>query len=336
MSPAWTVHHDPRAVVPPPAALESRDILSANTELALLSPSAIGLGISRVFESSSPQPFPLFYVSPQAAADRSPACSPRNAPGVRSGWYVIAEPGAQFELYVSMLYGADSVSRTSPDAQLLVFEISVDGTATAEYIIEPDEMGDISLGGFVETLHKDADTNLQRESCRRFTFCKTVTNDQGEDVDKDSGCIRLKLMTGMRGGEIARPASPFVEKYTLEHNLEVDEKIAVKNGISIGVRRDGELLSEVCAEPDYEIHSECPFPQGSITIFVRELFWLQSRRIIDNNCCPVKYKARVASEEVIDLDEYEDGNLAKGLKNPVGRIRKRNKAIRGKVINIVE
>lgn len=309
MSSPWSMHCDPRAVVADTSVLGVADILQASTSLALHSPCSFGIGISRVLHSGRLQSSELYYVSPRAAADRSADVDARNARGVRPGWYVAGRPGEEFEICVSMLHGAGSVRRMTAgvEGDMVIAKVYVDGTRAGAYGITPAEveMDDICVRGFVESCHVDGKSDTRHVLSRKFVFCKSFMDEEGHDFDEGYGCVRLELSTAVRSCK-RRGGSAFERRFKLENHRGVNEKVAAKNGISIGVRRDGESILEACEEPQFTFHSARPIDGGVITIYVRERFWLESRRIIDCRERAVKFAdawkiAGVKEKEVVEV-----------------------------------
>lgn len=96
---------------------------------------------------------------------------------------------------------------------------------------------------------------------------------------------------------------PYQETYDLKGKQTVDEKLAVKNGISVGVSRDGDVTHVKQVLIDHKLVSWTPLPFATITIFIREWYWLESRRIIDEEGYPIKYEEKKAKKEVVELED---------------------------------
>jgi len=324
---------EPRAVVPSQALLNAENPVEATTELALASPYAFGIGITTINLARDPdvdedeysdsehgeddlEPLPLYYVSPKVAKERPDE--------VKAGWYVQADPGKPFIVTISPLHGSDSVQRTTGrDFDVVLAHMKVDGKETddVDQVFDSEEYEEVPVRGFSETAQ--VRDNNRRSSLRQFQFYKPKTTTKGVAgrAARDAGQIKLfmvKAKYGRRETTQRRRKVPARKKKQANSTAKaapVNEETAIKWGLSVGVSGEGATEPSEDHVTDYKITKRKKLKKN-ITIFVREKFWLESRRIIENGKAYIPPpREEPSTPEVVDLenpaepdDDYGDTN----------------------------
>lgn len=311
---------EPRAVVPTKEMMATENIIKASAAVARTSEYAFGLGIS-VFQRTKEgakskqsddaelKPLPLYYVSPANVKN-----IPRNKDSnVKSGWYVAAEPGEMFELIVSPLRGKNSVLLTAgPGFDVILAQLEVDGKNAddADLMLSKNRIIDLNVRGFAEYSNEKGRSAIQ---IRRFKFHKHPTIPAGEPevVGQNAGQIQLCFEKGtMMTRKRKIPAK-------LRHKkeapiLSMNEKTAIKKGLSISIPTDGEKEEDIETSKWWEIGNN-EILSENITIFIRERFWLEYHGIIDSPIAPT-----AISDEVIEVHpSAANGNLE--IRSPIKR-----------------
>ncbi len=244
---------------------------------------------------------------------------------MKDGWYVVADPGESFEVTVSPLRGTDSVVQTVATADMIMTRLQVDGTFAdnAVMIFDRSTSAEERYCGFAQTVEYSADRLTRRViSVRRFEFYKapTTADEAGQaKLSPQAGQIRLHMESGSLGPTYVpkprkKPRGKEVESKLGARKTgteKVHEEKAMKWGLSVGVRRDGEAIEKTSIDAKFKIKKRKKLPK-TITIYVRERFWLESRRIIDLNGKAYRPPVRPANPipapvDVIDLNDEAEG-----------------------------
>lgn len=127
----------------------------------------------------------------------------------------------------------------------------------------------------------ESESQEKGKTIRKFKFSKVTTSEgEGDSGLRGSGAIVVIMCSGK-----CVPQEGKDWKLDLgAGNSTVEEKEAVKAGKSISVSRDGEKVTKTFTSSGFKIIS--PKKEGSFTSFLRERFWLQSRRIIHADGTP--------------------------------------------------
>lgn len=239
---------------------------------AMASPMPYGLGVCAVVDDSKKVPLPLYYVSEKAASTRGK--------GVPPGWYVVATPGTTFELRLSAIQPKfpEINGKSLPPSHGTSATVFVDGlqvrTARAN-----KSFNELIIPGFVESwLHFEGET-VGEDHVRQFVFQKTPTVEEGVAKTEDAyGCILVQISSGPLQ-RVSLPSTVY-EDVDLHNDLEkVGEKEAAKLGKSVKVSRNGRRTTTTYNMLNTTIRN--PRVESTLAIFLREKFWLESRRIID-------------------------------------------------------
>lgn len=293
---------DPRAVVPPSKFLETRDVISPTCYDARSSPFPLGVGIYTFTSLSTKRTrAELYFVSPQVATDRAPAY------GVSPGWYVIAEPGASFELRVTRVNKKMSTPNERYSTQFLV-----DGQYTNEsFTIGEGERFEHTSVGFVE---KDK-ANTRGEISQRvrpFCFEKSVVTEKSASANSQVGTITLEVYKGEFKSLDSRDLTRRI--FPLNTTKTVDEFMAVKEGKALHAEISSQVIRRRTKMSPVVILEPVKVELGTITIHVREKSWMRMRRLIDDMgepCTLGSYKdllQKDISKMVYPSDNESDGD----------------------------
>lgn len=277
----------PRAIAPGAALSRARHPESASAAHASASRLPYGLGV--IVDGT---PVPLVHVSETAAA--------RRGPGVEPGWYVAAHPGSSFELALTRVHNRLRDAKPAPGfgvvAELLVGGVSV---APGGYRVSC-ERTELRVRGFSEGLRFKVDRNAGHDTVLPFVFKRAPTVDASEHADNaadNSGHIRLVVYSGLL--RVATRSSVCTKPSRARGARAVHEKVALKHGRSIAVDAAKCRVDVVAPRAALFVPLNGAVIEGSITIFLRERFWLESRRIIDAKGGPWRPVVNAAS---IDVD----------------------------------
>lgn len=238
----------------------------------------------------------------EAALSPAPAVSVLRLPAsckttsIRSqvGIYAVLDPGQQFLVLVTALHEDESVRNTVGDsADVILARLRVDGKDTndVDILFSDIEWDEHVIDGFTESSELSACGDERRSTNRLFVFFKARTTAQGvagKAVPND-GQIRMNFESAKYGRirdhspkrKAPKKATPEkVPKAKPTGPRVVHEETAAKLGLSVGVTRDGEEQEANHFVSPYRFRKRKKLPKN-IVIFVRERYWLESRRIID-------------------------------------------------------
>lgn len=233
----------------------------------------------------------LIYVSEQAARDRDRRRNSMNFSDVLPGWYLIAEPGP-FEIHVSQV-NHDRFGSAEEDVISYSLEIEGQKTRLGHCYAQPDEdfcdcmgdeISDVVVRGFLERSDKPTgDANKSKKSVRPFLFAGTPRGD-GLDVrggNPNLGSIKLKVFAS--GLRVDQPEKP--------QDGDIEEGLPVLEAVSLdpdGVMKDSKGL---------QLTNLRSLPNAEVTVYLRERWWLRSRKLIDFRDKPINlYEFRLMTE----------------------------------------
>ncbi|KNC87520.1 hypothetical protein SARC_00344 [Sphaeroforma arctica JP610] len=287
---------DPRACLPSPAMLISEDVLAFNEHMRVESPWKFGLGLYVASQSKSSdvkpgkelkdelKPMPLFYVSPKVAEDRSKKC-----PKVEPGFYVCAEAGKRFEIRVSP-FSPNATRQLAPKYDSMILHMYVDGVKIRSMGLVASGTSDCHFFGWSRAILEN-----NTESVDKFAFQDVqgervgANGSQGSGGAKatDIGTIKV-VFTAAKKGQAMSHNHIFTEViYNLSKKEKVTEKEMAKKGASIGVG-GGENVKKAIQPSRYVYpdHLKQVLHEKTVTVFIRDSMWLESRRIIDGDGLP--------------------------------------------------
>lgn len=158
------------------------------------------------------------------------------------------------------------------------------------------------MKGFVESVDDSGEATR-----RKLKFKKATTTEAEQSGTQGTGEIVAKMHSGRRFQVKLRNE----KRHIGAGSSKMSEKTAVKSGKSIGVARNGGTLKtkQGTSYEDLRNTQEA----GSVKVFLREKFWLESRRIIHADGTPWAPKVEVSDT---DLDEQvaSDENIAPSTK----------------------
>jgi len=287
-----------RAVVPCSFMEEATDPLLGTFKNSEISPLPYGVGVYIVDPKDGlERALPLYWVSPKAA----------HARGVKSAWYVPADPNNTFKLKVSNVQTVNGNDKThirkvpvEPGKKCGV-EIFVDGMNVGgdrKYkMADPGKEREIR--GFTVARNYDAGDYIGKKAVRAFRFLKAETVEQSIDNENDStGKIELRQFCGLlRSSPLIAATESRADD--LKESKPIDEKKAIKDGCSITVDRSGALIEEPSSRDTQYIQRSRSGGEeiGCVTLFVREKRWLETHRIIDCDGNPYRKPVAVGGEE---------------------------------------
>lgn len=284
-----------RACKPPAVLVDSIAPVLGTGAHALASPLPYGLGVRALCLNGDRRPLKLYYVSPKAAAARA-------SRGVKAGWYVVAEPGVEFELAIT------AVQPEFPNVGGVKMEnghsakcaIFVDGIFVESYRMYW-KFGELTCAGFIESESYVAGAARGTATTRRFKFKKAETTEEAGDAadNNNAGSIFVEMFSG-------KLEENQQNQLDLSHDLngvdgKICEKEAAKNGKSIKVGKDGERVTNTIHRGTEGI--PVSKSEGSFEIYLREKFWMESRQIIDIDGKPWKPTVEVSD---VNVDEQPD------------------------------
>lgn len=249
------------------------------------------------------KPLPLFYVSSQAASDRSPTVNPLNGPGVYCGWYTIAQPSQKYAVRAVSIDHINKFKRlaTEPYDESLCLYLFIDGCdVKSGRTIQKNACFDSSVTwlGFVRDREIKTDSRQFEDKISRFQFSDareaSSSSSQLNTRQDANDCAKIQVLfrMGVRGKPLfnspLRSTSNNVTKEIVTHQSSVDEELIAKTGISLKTKASEEKTNQIL---NIQPHISCGrrLPHLDMTIFVREKSWLQSRNIIDGNSNPCSY-----------------------------------------------
>lgn len=311
-----------RAVVPSSSLSRARDVVCPTNTDITASPYPLGLGVSLLTSSSKflgSMAMPLLYVSETVARERSPYANRKNPSGVEPGWYLIAQPGMQFEVVLTKV---NSMLPKVGNEDQFSTRLFVDGIYTHQRVVFQDrkEVGvQLRAKGFVQKreVHHSGD---RKKIVKVFTFGSTEKSieDNYED-NREVGTIRADLSMEKRS---RKPDYGRIGNFKYDGQLSLSEREIVKYGRSLVVRHDGPKSMLLSRQSFYAPEESRLVPEGEITIFVREASWMRSRRLIDDTGRPCTHEMYVAMlEEETKLQEmrmnsnHDYGHMSSALRN---------------------
>lgn len=155
----------------------------------------------------------------------------------------------------------------------------VDGSFHISYRFDSSFDEVVSLG-FTETEEFLDGTSADRATVRKYVFQKAETHDGksgNSSVCESRSSVRLEVYSG----EVA-PFNFSPKKRDFKVGIiaeKVSEKEAIKEGKSVNIAPSFDTVKQ-----DVVKSLDCipdPTSEGSVHVFFRELFWRQSRRLID-------------------------------------------------------
>lgn len=287
--PLW--HRHPRAVFLALQLRHSRHVLSAHLFNPAASPYPFGLG---VYALQTPNKrftkrdqLPLLYVSHEVAVDRSPAEHEKNAPGVREGWYVIAEPGMEFEVRITCLNSNGLVK----DSDIIRGELYVDGINT-HCCLDAQKDGvrwELIAKGFLTEQKKVSKSKISNKvKLFAFTEASVCEGDDDEDpLNIKSGQISLAVSAGTisKGEQCSDDWSEEDECSGF-----VTEKMVHKKGMALQAGGSSVVTEVEEAVSSSGVTNLVRWHEADLTLHVRKASWMRSRRLIDDNSSPCTFE----------------------------------------------
>lgn len=289
---------DCRAVVPPSELENVRDVVFASYDHAKDSPSPIGMGFYGYHSNDTENRVPLsiLYVSPAVVKDRAKFL--KNGGGVHSGWYLIAEPGMAFTIQVSVV---NELPLQVPGKDCCRISLDLDGKESAykcNFSNRESVFTEVVVDGFLTSCAEVSPGILKREK-RRFQFRKAITTEghDGHATQSDLGLIRLRRANARR---VKREGFHHFKADRIPIENKIHEKAVAKEGKSISISAHHTRVTRFNSVSSYSTVDIEEVPDATLTIHIRELKWMSSRRLVDDEGTPLtfeKYQDLLKSDE---------------------------------------
>eukprot|EP00177_Eucheuma_denticulatum_P006990 GFKZ01012713.1.p1 GENE.GFKZ01012713.1~~GFKZ01012713.1.p1 ORF type:complete len:326 (-),score=33.58 GFKZ01012713.1:481-1458(-) len=267
----WTF--EPRAVVAPAELYESRDVTVPTPTHVKSSPYPFGLGVYNSPRYGKKKGLPLVYVPPRAAAHRSDFHT------VKPGWYVIARPGTTIELRTTLI---NDQARIKGDQ--LTTCIYVDGECSNEpHSFRNSSSSEFVTSGIAEFTEMPRGGATQRR-VRKFKF-------EGMSSDGNSGkggnSIQvIQLRVCVPGEDTWGSFSSSGNRYQETGRATDAEKFTSREFESrqSGPRRQSFWERRLSSSRSFATMTD--IPEATVTIMMREISWMRSRKLIDDEGRP--------------------------------------------------
>lgn len=211
-----------RACVVEPGLLDSAVPVLGTAAHVKASSCAFGIGVFSVVSPEEKRAVSLYYVSPKVALARGHS--------VEAGWYVVAVPGATFELRVTTVQ--PNFPRVKGEklrtGDAVKANVTVNCTNVDKFIFVRKDLTsstpstEVVAPGFLESY-----TDLDQATVRKFVFQRAATTEAVQHSDDEySGEISLRMFYGK-----SVPVQP--KNWTCDlktRHSKVSEKVAVKAG----------------------------------------------------------------------------------------------------------
>lgn len=284
---------------PTPTMLKSRHIADATSLNPHASPYPFGLGIYATSGTNGEdlpikkRLLPMMYVSEVAAKDRENASEQLNTTRVRAGWYVIAEPGTHFQVH----YTRVNESRTKDlKEDLLKAQLYVDGMkacAGEHFHQDGCANGETIVSGFQTrgtAGSKCKDMKAERQIMHGFKFTNTKSVDTEAETHEKVGTIWLEVLVGTAG---PRPNKKKVTRYEKDMKIPtrgVTEEHFKHDGKSLQIGLTDNFLEREAQRSHFSLCHSRRWAEAEIIVYVREMWWMQSRYLIDGDGVPYTYE----------------------------------------------
>lgn len=255
--------------------LESTAPVLGTIPEAVASPRPFGIGACSINPHGAKTALSLYYVSPTVARGQGADVLP--------SWYVAAVPETEFEVCVtdipSDFPSIDGVIFASGSE--IVADLFVDGSMVDGYRSGSGRrFRECTCSRFVESSVEQEGNAEVVCTIRKFLLQKARAKETitGAVADEDAGSIVLQMNSGMA---VPITETAAVEMMDVSKGIpEVSELKAMKAGKSIMVARN--VGTETRTDRDRSsVLLEDQKTERSVSVFLRESFWLQSRRIIE-------------------------------------------------------
>jgi len=307
----------PRAVVPSQSMLESTVPILATQQHAEDSPNEYGLavfvmddlGIGGKFPPIRRQ-LPMYYVSPPLAESRGR--------GLLPGWYVVPEVGKNFRIHTTHLsrgVSPSSYSYSWTENTNSALKIRVDGAEirTGFSFVSPGSNG--AFMGFTQSAKFTQGSVVGSQTIREFKFAsvkpvvKGNSNIMPANPQNTAGCIELQIFYGemddSSDAKLHAREDTAVEA-TTHSSTNVSEKAAIKSGCSVKTARDGAAKQVPMRRVRGKFIIDSAQESKIITVYLREHYWLESRRIIDTDGNPWKPSLDITPVNLCEDDDDDN------------------------------
>lgn len=259
--------------------------VTAAHALVASSPALVG-----IYPASDPsKPYPLVFVPPESEEVKSGR--------VKSGFYVVAQPGEEFVVRVGGRGGMDAVCCAAA-SELVLVNVYVDGMCANDPTVLERNMDDIAD----EVFHGFATQSApgQESRYKRFAFAKTpLLKEGGESITpvgempspkngparvEDVGTIGVQFATAIAiqpesDGESQIGTTGVRVSEVPDSVSGVCEQTAAKHGVSVGVGAGAEVSTKRCYTKGGVCFGE-NLNDMDVTIFLRERWWMEAKGLL--------------------------------------------------------
>lgn len=270
--------HSPRAVAPSIALRAAQKPELGSYTHSKSSPHPYGIGVYIEDENGDGScALPLYYVSEAVATARGR--------GVLEGWYVVARLGETFSIRLTRVTGSDpppAEGALGSSVKVVVDGVKVD---SGGYRFKTPHF-EIPLHGFWKSKSWEGCSRTIVE--QQFQFQRYEISEshkiEDENVLEESttaGCIQLCMYSGPL---VLKKRSNKKKQNNFGAMLRMSEKTALKNGLSVGVARDGKVRWTKYSYSDisYSVQFKGTYDE-IVNVYFREQFWLETRCIVDRD-----------------------------------------------------
>lgn len=267
------------AFVPTPEMFRSPVPLLGTTAQAMASPYPFGIGIYTIDSEGRKKALPIYYVSPKMAAERGG--------GLRTGWYVVAVPETVFEVRLTNIQSSfPSINGVKiSNGHEVLASLQVDGSfADSQRTGCSPRFVEYAYRGFLESNVRQSGSGQANLAIRNFTFQKAAAKESRWTTGfrDESSCIAVDMFSGWNS---ASATTSWLQAFDVNlGNVDVFEEQALKAGEIIQVARNGGKITETDSRSAFCMRDQKR--EGSLYVFLRESFWLKSRRVIDESGNP--------------------------------------------------
>ncbi|KNC79998.1 hypothetical protein SARC_07630 [Sphaeroforma arctica JP610] len=346
-------HKDARAFVPTAEMDKMRDVLQYRTRFARASVSGYAMGLYAVPDANDPElrnqrqkptPLPLYYVSPSAVEHRKSL----GVSDLKAGWYVKATEGQCFQVRVTPLHGEDSravclgLDKHTRDTSEIICYLNIDGKAcnTMGDLISVCTEYDCIYEGRVQE-QKGRKTKVTQFKFRKISdepVDKRENTTQGRANSDGWGTIMLEFTQAKKGK--ARHVAPGAYTPGTYRRRPNEEKF-MKKGLAMGVGKGAVIeREEKFAGHVYNTSHKHNLPDQTLTIHIREQWWMVNKMILDGNYEPMtaeiakkgmnatatkpgllqkdipreKLEKKMVKEQIVDCIDVDTGEVLKAYR----------------------